>query len=83
MTGFDPVLAVTLEAFTDPDFWVSVGVIAGIYTVVALGLQLNVGFTGIVNFGQAAFMAIGAYTMAILVLEVGTLASGSRCRSRC
>ncbi len=71
MTGFDPVLAVSLEAFTDPDFWVSVGVIAGIYTVVALGLQLNVGYTGIVNFGQAAFMAIGAYTMAILVLEVG------------
>ena len=45
--------------------------IAGIYTLVALGLQLNVGFTGIVNFGQAAFMAIGAYTMAILVIKAG------------
>ena len=65
------LLAVTLEAFTEPGFWISVGVIAGIYTIVALGLQLNVGFTGIVNFGQAAFMAIGAYTMAILVLKVG------------
>ena len=65
------LLAVTLEAFTEPGFWISVGVIADIYTIVALGLQLNVGFTGIVNFGQAAFMAIGAYTMAILVLKVG------------
>jgi branched-chain amino acid transport system permease protein len=64
-------LAVTLESLTDPDFWVSVGVLAGIYAIVALGLQLNTGFTGIVNFGMAAFMAIGAYTMAILVLKAG------------
>ena len=64
-------LAVTLKSLTDPDFWVSVGVLAGIYAIVALGLQLNTGFTGIVNFGMAAFMAIGAYTMAILVLKAG------------
>jgi branched-chain amino acid transport system permease protein len=64
-------LAVTLQSLTDPDFWVSVGVLAGIYAIVALGLQLNTGFTGIVNFGMAAFMAIGAYTMAILVLKAG------------
>ena len=56
---FDPLLAISLEAFTQPGFWIGVGVIAGIYTLLALGLQLNVGFTGIVNFGQAAFMAIG------------------------
>jgi branched-chain amino acid transport system permease protein len=64
-------LAVTLESITDPDFWVSVGVLAGIYAIVGLGLQLNTGYTGIVNFGMAAFMAIGAYTMAILVLKAG------------
>jgi branched-chain amino acid transport system permease protein len=62
-------LAVTFSSLTDPDFWVSVGVLAGIYAIVALGLQLNTGFTGIVNFGMAAFMAIGAYTMAILVIK--------------
>jgi branched-chain amino acid transport system permease protein len=63
-------LAITFAEFTQPDFWVSVGLIAGIYTIVALGLQMNVGFTGIVNFGQAAFMAVGAYAMAILVVDV-------------
>jgi branched-chain amino acid transport system permease protein len=63
--------AVTFESLTDPDFWVSVGVLAGIYAIVGLGLQLNTGYTGIVNFGMAAFMAIGAYTMAILVLKAG------------
>jgi branched-chain amino acid transport system permease protein len=30
---------------------------------------VNVGFTGIFNFGQAGFMAIGAYSMAILVTD--------------
>ena len=64
-------LGVTLEAFTDIDFWTSVGIFAGIYTIFALGLQLNVGFTGIQNFGQAGFMAIGAYSMAILTAEEG------------
>jgi branched-chain amino acid transport system permease protein len=63
------LLAVSFDAFLEPDFWISTGVIAGTYAVIALGLQLNTGFTGIVNFGQAAFMAIGAYTMAILVLK--------------
>src|ERR671911_708990 len=64
-----PPVAVTFESFTNIDFWTSVGILAGIYTIFTLGLQLNVGYTGIFNFGQAAFMAIGAYSMAILVVE--------------
>lgn len=64
-------LAITFEAFTNVGFWSGVLVTAGIYAVVTLGLQLNVGFTGITNFGQAGFMAIGGYSMAILVLEAG------------
>jgi branched-chain amino acid transport system permease protein len=64
-------LAVTFSSLTDPDFWVSVLVLAGIYAIVGVGLQLNTGFTGIVNFGMAAFMAIGAYTMAILIIKAG------------
>lgn len=75
MSLLDPALALPLgisfDAFSDLKFWTGVGIIAGTYTIVALGLQLNVGYTGIVNFGQAAFMAIGAYTMAILVVKAG------------
>ncbi len=66
-----PPIAVTFESFTDVAFWTGVGIIAGTYTIFALGLQLNVGFTGIFNFGQAAFMAIGAYAMAILTTDAG------------
>ncbi|MQA74513.1 MAG: branched-chain amino acid ABC transporter permease [Solirubrobacterales bacterium] len=64
-------LAVSFSAFTDIDFWTSVGILAGTYAIFATGLQMNVGFTGIFNFGQVGFMAIGAYSMAILTAEHG------------
>jgi branched-chain amino acid transport system permease protein len=70
MTDILP-LAVSFEAFTSLGFWLGVGVIAGAYTIFTLGLQLNVGFTGIYNFGQAGFMAVGAYSMAIFVTDTG------------
>ena len=52
-------------------FWAFVAVVAGIYTILALGLQVQFGFAGLLNFGQVGFMAIGAYTMAILVVKEG------------
>jgi ABC-type branched-subunit amino acid transport system permease subunit len=58
-----------VSALASGGFWAFVGVVAGIYTIVALGLQVQFGFTGLLNFGQVAFMAIGAYTMAILVVK--------------
>jgi ABC-type branched-subunit amino acid transport system permease subunit len=51
------------------DFWINVGVLAGIYGIFTLGLQLNAGFTGLLNFGQAGFMAIGAYAVGLLVVD--------------
>jgi branched-chain amino acid transport system permease protein len=63
------MLAVSFDAFGHPNFWISVMVVAGTYALFTLGLQLNVGFTGILNFGQAGFMAIGAYTMGLLVIR--------------
>ena len=37
-----------------------------IYSIVGLGLMLLVGFTGQISLGHAAFMAVGAYTEALL-----------------
>jgi branched-chain amino acid transport system permease protein len=62
-------LALTFDFLTATTFWTGVGILAGTYTLLALGLQLNVGYTGIVNFGQAGFMAVGAYAMAVLVVR--------------
>jgi branched-chain amino acid transport system permease protein len=53
------------------EFWIGVTVTAGIYGIFALGLQINVGFTGLLNLGQAGFMAIGAYAMGMLVVYAG------------
>jgi neutral amino acid transport system permease protein len=41
----------------------------GIYALFALGLNIQWGFAGLINFGHVAFMAIGAYTAVILSLS--------------
>ena len=38
----------------------------GIFSIVAISLNLEYGFTGLGNFGKVAFFLIGAYTYAIL-----------------
>ncbi len=43
-------------------------VIAGIYAIINIGLNVHYGHTGLFNIGIAAFFAIGAYTAAILVM---------------
>jgi branched-chain amino acid transport system permease protein len=37
----------------------------------ALGLNILTGYTGLISLGQAAFMGVGAYTVAILSTRVG------------
>lgn len=37
-----------------------------IYAILGLGLNIQWGFTGLINFGIAGFFAVGAYTSAIL-----------------
>lgn len=40
-----------------------------IYIIFALSLNLEVGYTGLFNFGHVAFFGIGAYTSALLTLQ--------------
>lgn len=42
-----------------------------IYTIIALGMNVLVGLTGLVSLGQAGLYAIGAYTAAILATRLG------------
>ena len=48
---------------------ITVLLIASIYAIFSLGLNLEWGFTGLVNFGHVAFLAIGAYTTVLLNLS--------------
>lgn len=45
---------------------VSLIIFTAIFAVFGLGLNLQWGFTGLINFGHVAFMTIGAYTTALL-----------------
>src|SRR5690606_27103139 len=41
------------------------------YALAATGLAVHFGYAGLLNFGMAAFMAVGAYGYAIPVLTLG------------
>jgi len=43
----------------------------GIYIILTVGLDILSGYTGLISLGHAGFMAIGAYSSAILVDQVG------------
>ena len=49
--------------------WVRVTNLAILFTLLALGLNIVVGFAGLLDLGYVAFFAIGSYTMA----QLGTL----------
>ncbi|GAA5052438.1 branched-chain amino acid transport system permease protein [Thermocatellispora tengchongensis] len=49
----------------------SIGTEAVIYALAAIGLNVHFGYTGLLNFGQAAFLAIGAYSIATTVTTFG------------
>lgn len=48
---------------------IHLAIIIGIYIILAISLQLSVGFTGLFNMGHIAFFCIGAYTTALLSLD--------------
>lgn len=49
-------------------YLLAIGSIGLIYALLALGLNLQWGQTGLINFGHVAFFAIGAYTSGLLAL---------------
>lgn len=72
-TFFIPVLLISSLAFPFilKNYYIDVLIMSGIYIILALGLNVIVGFTGLLNLGFAAFYAIGAYTYAILNTKLG------------
>ena len=48
------------------DYILSIVILACINMIAVLGLSIFTGFTGLFSLGHAAFVAVGAYTSAIL-----------------
>lgn len=64
------VLAIILPSFISS--WVlSLMVLACIWIIVTISMNLLYGYTGQLSLGHAAFLGIGAYSFALLTVEVG------------
>ncbi len=63
-----PVLSVP---FVSEDYVIDVAILSGIYIILALGLNVVVGFAGLLNLGFVAFYAIGAYSYALINTKLG------------
>ena len=61
-----------LFPFMASDYWLYLACLVSINVASATGLNILTGYTGLVSLGQAAFMGLGAYTVAILEVRVGS-----------
>ena len=52
-------------------FYVNLLSYVGIYSLVTLGVVLLTGAGGLISFGQAAFMGVGAYSTAVVSANFG------------
>ena len=66
--AFIIVIAVVPQLFGSP-YVISTLAFIGYYSITALGLTLLLGHAGQISLGQGAFVAVGAYTSAILTTE--------------
>lgn len=60
------MLALLTLPFYVRDYFLDIAILVGIYVILALGLNVVVGFAGLLNLGFVAFYALGAYTYALL-----------------
>src|SRR5437870_6922504 len=62
--------ALTLPLWLQSPYHVHVAIMAGIFGVLAMSLNLLLGYTGQLSLGHAAFFGVGAYTSALLTLKL-------------
>ena len=69
------LIAFVILLFVSPlfvsEYWLSIVNTIAIYLIAVAGLQILTGYCGQINLGQAAFMAVGAYTSGIMMRTFG------------
>jgi len=65
------VVAILVLPLVSPPYYVTLMLPFMAYGVILLGFNLLFGYTGLVSFGHALFIGIGAYTGAVLTTKVG------------
>jgi len=53
------------------EYLIHIGILIAIYAILAISLNLIVGYTGLISVAQAAFYGLGAYATAILLTNFG------------
>ncbi len=66
---FIVILLIPLIPFVN-DYWIDVGFLIGIYTLLGLSLNIVLGEVGLFDLGHAAFYGIGAYATGILFVKL-------------
>ena len=65
------LVAAMVAAFLLPNYYLYLLGLAGVWAIAALGLNLLTGYAGQISIGHAGFVAIGAYTAALLQVKAG------------
>ncbi|HTN66534.1 MAG TPA: branched-chain amino acid ABC transporter permease [Burkholderiaceae bacterium] len=65
-------IAFVAAPFLVDQYWLYWVCLIAINIISATGLNILSGYTGLASLGQAAFMGVGAYTVALLELHVGS-----------
>ncbi|MFG1944470.1 branched-chain amino acid ABC transporter permease [Nonomuraea sp. NPDC048826] len=61
--NWDIILSTTVKA--------AIGVETVWYALAAIGINIHFGYTGLLNFGQSAFLAVAGYGLAVTVTVIG------------
>jgi len=69
--GVAVVVVVSLPWLLDTSYWRGILVLCAMNVLLALSLNLVIGYTGQLNLGQSAFFGIGAYVSTILIRSCG------------
>ena len=67
LTGFSIYLVFALNSEGSSRILLNLLTFAGIYGLSAIGLNVHFGWTGLLNFGHASFMGVGAYVTLLLM----------------
>jgi len=59
------------EFYGRANYLLHILVLSGLYAIPAIGLNLMLGYTGLVSLGHAALAGIGAYAVALLTVKAG------------
>lgn len=71
LTVLSLAIILTIPLFISSNYVLSIINTTGITLIAVLGLNILIGYAGQISLGQAAFMAVGAYTSAVLSTKLG------------